>query len=306
MVKQFSYSQALLAIAIAFLAFSLLKFTQQVPAILKVIEGTSKTVDLVSPQIDDIVNEVALVRAEVAKVRVLVAQQTPAILSQVEATLPVVQQVVIESENYSRQLPALLAQLASIEQQVSSLQADMPEVLKRVDAIVKTTNNTTAEVARWRPHSSQYLEEIKLSREYIPQYIARIENTVVDAKTVGSETSSGLVSGFFEGVISLPFDVVAGLAGIVDADSRSAKNLTAKDIALIQEKAVGLLNDSNQSKSVWQNVDSGNRGTIIKGKVVTRNNQQCHNVTFNNHFGSEKETLKELMCLDDKGLWKVI
>jgi len=306
MIKQFSYSQALLAIAIAFLAFSLFRFTVQIPAILKVIESTSKTVDTVSPKIDDIVNEVALVRAEVTKVRTLVSQQTPAILSQVEATLPIVKQVVLESENYSSQLPDFLKQLDSIKLQLASLQADMPAMLKRVDAIVKTTNNTTAEVALWRPHSSQYLEEIKRSREYIPQYLTRIENTVIDAKTVGSETSSGLVSGFFKGVISLPFDVVAGLAGIVDADSRSAKNLTAKDIALMQEKVVFLLNDNNQTKSVWQNVDSGNRGTIIKGKVTTRNKQQCHNVTFNNHFASEKETLKELMCQDEKGLWKVI
>jgi len=306
MIKQFSYSQALLAIAIAFLAFSLFRFTVQIPAILKVIESTSKTVDTVSPKIDDIVNEVALVRAEVTKVRTLVSQQTPAILSQVEATLPIVKQVVLESENYSSQLPDFLKQLDSIKLQLASLQADMPAMLKRVDAIVKTTNNTTAEVALWRPHSSQYLEEIKRSREYIPQYLTRIENTVIDAKTVGSETSSGLVSGFFKGVISLPFDVVAGLAGIVDADSRSAKNLTAKDIALMQEKVVFLLNDNNQTKSVWQNVDSGNRGSIIKGKVTTRNKQQCHNVTFNNHFASEKETLKELMCLDEKGLWKVI
>jgi archaellum component FlaC len=306
MGKQFSYSQALLAFAIAFLAFSLFRFTLQIPTILKVIESTSKTVDTVSPKIDDIVNEVALVRAEVAKVRGLVSQQAPVILSQVEATVPVVQQVVLESEYYSRQLPALLTQFSNIQQQISSLQADIPAILKRVDAIVKTTNNTTAEVARWRPHSSQYLEEIKLSRAYIPEYIARIENTVVDAKTVGSETSSGLVSGFFKGVISLPFDVVSGLAGIVDVDSRSAKNLTAKDIALMQGKVIGLLQDSNQSKSVWQNIESGNRGSIIKGKFITRNKQQCHNVTFNNHFGNEKETLKELMCLDDKGLWKVM
>jgi len=306
MMKQFSYSQALLALAIAFLAWSLFKFTLHVPSILKVIEDTTKTVDSVSPKIDDIVNEVALVRAEVSQVRRLVDKQTPAILSQVDATLPVVSQLIAESEYYSRQLPQFLQQLAKIEQQVAQLQTTMPSVLKRVDAIVKTTNNTTAEVARWRPHSSQYLEEIKYSREYIPQYITRIEDTVTDAKTVGSETSSGLVSGFFKGVISLPFDVVAGLAGIVDADSRSAENLTAKDIALMQETVVSLLKDSNQSKSVWQNVDSGNRGTIIKGKVVTRNKQQCHNITFNNHFGNEKETLNELMCIDDKGFWKVM
>ena len=305
MVKQFSYSQALLAIAIALLALSLFKFTMHVPAIISAIEKTTKTVDLVSPKVDDIVNEVALVRVEVSKVRKLVAQQTPVILSQVEASLPVVQQVVVESEYYSRQLPALLDQIANIEQQVEKLQTSMPAILKRVDAVVKTTNNTTEEVARWRPHSSRYLEEIELSREYIPDYLSRIENTVIDAKTIGSEASSGLVSGFFKGVISLPFEVVSGLTGIVDADSRSAKYLTAQDVALMQEKVVALLNDSNQTKAAWQNVKSGNRGTIIKGKKTTRNKQQCLMVIFNNHFGNDKETLKELMCINDKGLWKV-
>ena len=214
--------------------------------------------------------------------------------------------MIAESEYYSRQLPALLKQLANIEQQVGDLQTSMPAILKRIDAVVKTTNNTTLEASRWRPHSTGYLEEIALSRDYIPQYLARIENTVEDAKTVGKEASSGLVSGFFKGVITLPFEVVAGLTGIVDKDSRSAKYLTAQDVALMQEKVVALLNDKNQTKSVWQNVKSGNRGTIIKGEITTRNNQQCIKVTFNNHFGKDKETLHELMCVDDKALWKVI
>ncbi|KGJ91267.1 hypothetical protein [Colwellia psychrerythraea] len=306
MKKQFSYSQALLALAITYLAFSLFKFTVQIPDILSVIEKTTQTIDVVSPRVDEIVAEVALVRVEVGKVRTMVSKQTPDILSQIEASLPVIQQVVAESENYSRQLPSIMSQIASIEQQVAILQASMPAILKRVDAVVKTTNNTTNEVARWRPHSTKYLEEIALSRGYIPNYLTRIENTVVDAKTVGKEASSGLVTGFFKGVISLPFEMVAGLAGIVDADSRSAKYLTAEDVALMQEKVVALLNDGNQTKTIWQNVKSGNRGTIIKGDSTTRNKQACLNVIFNNHFGNEKETLKELMCINEKGLWKVI
>jgi len=305
MEKKFSYSQALLALAIAFLAFVLLQFTLQIPAILKVVEKTTQTVDSITPKIDDIVNEVALVRAEVNEVRALVTHHTPAILAQVEASLPVVEQVILESEHYSRQLPALLIQIASIEKQITSLQKEMPSVLKSIDGLVGATNATVAEVALWRPHSSQYLEEIKRSREYIPQYLTRIENTVVDAKTVGSETSSGLVSGFFKGVITLPFEMVAGLAGMVDADSESAKYLTAEDVALMQEKVINLLNDKNQSKSVWQNTNSGNRGTIIKGKKVTGNKENCLRVTFNNHFANKKETLNELMCIDQKGLWKV-
>ncbi|MFQ3208991.1 MAG: hypothetical protein ACI9HU_000473 [Colwellia sp.] len=306
MIKKFSSSQTLLALAIAFLALSLFKFTLHVPAIISVIEKTIKTVDSVSPRVEGIINEVALVRLEVGKVRELVSQQTPVILAQVQDSLPVVQQVVVESEYYSRQLPIVLSQLASIEQQLEQLQEFMPAVLKRIDAVVETTNNTTTEVAQWRPHSIRYLEEIELSRDYIPQYLSRIENTIVDAKTLGSEASSGLVSGFFKGVISLPFEMVSGLTGIVDVDSRSAKYLTAQDVALMQEKVVALLSDSNQTKSLWQNVKSGNRGTITQGKTTKRNKKQCINVIFKNYFGKDKETLTEIMCIDEQGLWKVI
>ncbi|MFQ3277898.1 MAG: hypothetical protein ACI8SC_002844 [Colwellia sp.] len=306
MIKKFSSSQTLLALAIAFLALSLFKFTLHVPAIISVIEKTIKTVDSVSPRVEGIINEVALVRLEVGKVRELVSQQTPVILAQVQDSLPVVQQVVVESEYYSRQLPTVLSQLASIEQQLEQLQEFMPAVLKRIDAVVETTNNTTTEVAQWRPHSIRYLEEIELSRDYIPQYLSRIENTIVDAKTLGSEASSGLVSGFFKGVISLPFEMVSGLTGIVDVDSRSAKYLTAQDVALMQEKVVALLSDSNQTKSLWQNVKSGNRGTITQGKTTKRNKKQCINVIFKNYFGKDKETLTEIMCIDEQGLWKVI
>jgi hypothetical protein len=306
MIKKFSSSQTLLALAIAFLALSLFKFTLHVPAIISVIEKTIKTVDSVSPRVEGIINEVALVRLEVGKVRELVSQQTPVILAQVQDSLPVVQQVVVESEYYSRQLPIVLSQLASIEQQLEQLQEFMPAVLKRIDAVVETTNNTTTEVAQWRPHSIRYLEEIELSRDYIPQYLSRIENTIVDAKTLGSEASSGLVSGFFKGVISLPFEMVSGLTGIVDIDSRSAKYLTAQDVALMQEKVVALLSDSNQTKSLWQNVKSGNRGTITQGKTTKRNKKQCINVIFKNYFGKDKETLTEIMCIDEQGLWKVI
>ena len=299
MVKKFSYSQALLAFAIAFLALSIFKFTTQVPAMLVTIDKATELVDSLNPKVDKILNEVA-------QVRKLVLEKTPQILSRIDSTLPVVQQVVLESESYSRQLPALLAEITKIEQQIAAIQNSMPAILKRVDAVVKTTDGTTKEIARWRPHSTQYLKEIALSRDYIPQYLLRLENTVIDAKTIGSAASSGLVSGFFKGVFNLPFEMVSGLTDIVEAGSKSAKYLKAEDIALMQEKVLGLLNNSSQSTAVWQNVQTGNRGMIVKGKKSTHKGDQCMNVTFKNYFSDDKETLKELMCVDDEGLWRVI
>jgi hypothetical protein len=295
-----------MAFAIAFLGFSLLQFTLQIPAILVVIKETSQTVDTVNPKIDDIVNEISQVRIEVGKVRLLVTEQTPKILTQIDATLPVIEQVIIESEYYSRQLPNLLSQVDRIEQQISKLQASMPAILKRVDAVVDTTNNTLTEVVLWRPHSAKYLNEIELSRTYIPEYLTRIEQTMVDAKTIGKEASSGIVSGFFKGVISLPFEVVAGLKGMVDINSRSAKYFTKEDITLMQSKVFAVLNDKKVTSDTWLNNTTGNGGTITKGKKTKRKRQQCINVTFNNHFKNQKETLTELMCIDSKGIWKVI
>lgn len=301
-----SFSQALLAVAIGALALSIFKFTAHLPEVLQIIEKTSKTVDLVTPQIEVIIDEVALVRAEISKVRAVVDEQTPAILAEVKATRPVVREVVQESKNYSQQLPALLKQIESLEQQIASIQEQLPAVFNSIDSLVGGANNLTTEISLWRPHSSQYLKEVELSREYVPQYLTRMEYIVEDAKTVGSEASQGVVSGFFKGVITLPFKVVSGLAGIVDIDSKSAKYLTAADVTLMQAKVIELLNDDEQKTSLWSNDKSGNYGTIKKGDQQTQDHQKCHKLTFNNHFGNEKEKLRELMCLNNEGIWKVM
>ena len=298
-MKSISISQLLLALAIAYLAYAILSFTREVPAIITLVDD-------LSPQVETITKEVALVREEISQVRQLVAKQTPEILTQVQDTLPVIEQVVAESERYSSQIPQILRQLEQIEQQVANVQAQLPQIYQIVDDVVLTTQATTAEIAKWRPHSQKYIDELEYARQDIPQYLTRVEHIVADAKTVGKETSSGLVSGFFKGVISLPFEVVSGLTGIVDSKSKSAKYLTATDVTLIQEHAIALLESQAQTQTIWQNVETGNRGRISKGNLQYRDKQPCHELTFINHFKGQKETLKELMCKNDKGLWQVI
>jgi len=299
MINKFSLSQVLLALAIAFLAFSLINVANKIPEVVSVIDKTS-------PQVDAIIDEITLIREEVKLVRLLVAKQTPDVLAKVESTLPVIKQVIAESERYSSQLPIALDQIEKLAENVQQLRISLPSIFQRIDAVVDATNNTTTEVALWRPHSREYLTEIALSRENIPQYLRQVDRIIVDAKSIGQEASSGIVSGFFKGVISLPFEVVSGLTNIVDSDSLSAKNLTAADVGLLQEKVIALLTNENQAKVVWQSNENDNKGTIIKGKLIRKNQQNCHYLTFNNYFSQEKETLKQLMCLDSKGLWQVM
>lgn len=299
MIIKFSYSQILLSIAIGYLAYALLNFTKEIP-------GFIDAVDRATPHISSIVTEVELVRIEVGKVRALVGEQIPAILMQVDRTVPLVEQGLIQSEQYSKELPQLWQHLEKIETQIQLLQKSLPGVLQRVDAVVETTNATTFEVSQWRPHSTQYLTEIKHSRQDIPQYLTRAEAIIIDAKTIGKEASSGLVSGFLKGVISLPFDVVSGLTGIVDAKSLSAQYLTEKDIVIMQEQVLLLLANNNKQQAFWHNNDSGNRGKISKKPRFTQNGLFCHKLNFINHFKDQQETLNELMCQDKQDLWKVM
>ncbi|GAA0815037.1 hypothetical protein GCM10009111_12810 [Colwellia asteriadis] len=306
MPKNISLIQLTFSLALFALAASLFNISRYIPEILTTINNTVQHVDNISPEIDRIVDEVALVRAEVTLVREQLATQVPTVLTQVSATLPVIQQVIRESEHYSQQIPAILKQVALVEQNLASIEKQLPHIFKRIDNITVTTQNVVNEATLWRPHSTQYLAEIEQSKEYIPQYLTRAENIVISAKTIGSEASSGLVSGFLKGVVSLPFEVVSGLSGIVDSSSRSAKKLTAKDVALMQEKVILLLEHSSQLKVVWYNVESGNRGTITKGEKVTKYEKLCYHLTFENSFAKEKEVLTELMCRNDEGLWSVM
>ncbi len=299
MTSKFSISQGLLALAIAYFAYALLSFTKELPHIINAIDRTT-------PHITTIVDEVELVRVEVAQVRALVDKQVPAILSQIDNILPLVEQGLMQSEAYAKQLPKLWQHIDSVEMQIQALQKDLPSVLKRIDAITITSHEAIDELAKWRPHSTKYLVEIENSKQDIPQYLTRIENIVLDAKTIGKEASSGLVSGFFKGVISLPFEVVAGLTGIVDSKSRSAKYLTTNDVTMMQEKVLILLETQSKKQVYWQNDKSGNRGKISKEKAFKRSEQTCHRIVFTNHFKDQQETLKEVMCKDDDDLWQVM
>lgn len=299
-MTNFSYSQALLAGAIAYLAFSLVKVSEELPAIIAVINETTLLVDKISPQLPAIVEEVAKVREvvdqqvpiiinEITLVRLMLDKQLPPLLEQVDLIRPVISDITTVSNRYEKQIPA---------------------ILKRVDSSLKTTNKTTIELSKWRSHSSQYINQIKNSREDIPVYLTRIEHIVEDANNVGKEASSGMVVGLFKGVASLPFSMLTGVKGIVDSSSESAKYLNEEDITLIKEQSIILLEASLVKETKWKNPHSNSYGTIKKGELFEQDNMKCHSLIFHNYFKAESknknETQISIMCLDDEDVWQIV
>lgn len=294
-MNKFSISQFCLALAIGYLAFSLSKIAQQIPTLVTVVDKTADTAEKFQPQIDNVIANVDAIN-----------QQIPNILAQIEQTRPLIDEAIKESGRYSQSIPALLEHLTTIEKQVADIQTQLPAVLSRIDQIVLTTDSTTKEVAKWRPHSTAYIEQIKHSREDIPEYLTRVEYIIEDAKTIGREASSGMVSGFFQGVVSIPFNVLSKLTGIVDSDSQSARHLTEEDIAILKEKTVTLLKDPNRKSITWRNKKSENSGTISKKRDFKDKGKSCHAIEMVNKFDKKSETLYSTMCKDQDGDWRVI
>ncbi len=115
MTSKFSYSQVILAIAIAYFAYALLSFTQQVP-------GFIQALDRVTPHVNTIVEEVSLVREEVTQVRQVIDKELPNIISQVDSSLPLVEEGLSQSKYYSQQIPELFKHLSKVEEQVAEIQ----------------------------------------------------------------------------------------------------------------------------------------------------------------------------------------
>lgn len=300
-MNKMSISQILLAAAIAYLAYSLIHISSQIPNALKLVDETTKSIEKFQPQIDQIIVQVDGIN-----------QQIPAILAQIEQTRPLIDQALVESNKYSSQIPAVLTHLTKVEQQVAAIDKQLPDILARIDNVVATTNNTTKEIAKWRPHSTEYIKQLEYSRQDIPSYLTRVEDIAVDAqtiisdaKTIGSENSSGLVTGLFKGVVSLPFSVVSNLTGIVDSSSKSAKYLTEDDIAFMQESAIAVLSSKTLTEKSWRNKSTGHYGKVSQGKAFKKKGKQCYQLTFTNYFNGERERLQEDACLNSESLWQI-
>ena len=233
-------------------------------------------------------------------------------MSQIEQTRPLIEQTLIESDKYSSQIPLVSAHLTRLEQQVAAVDKQLPDILKRIDNLVTTTDNVTQEMAKWRPHSLEYIKQLEYSREDIPSYLTRIDNIatdakmiISDAKTIGSENSRGLVKGLVKGVVSLPFNVVSNLAGIVDSSSKSAQQLTEEDITLLQQSAITVLMSETITEKSWRNKLTGHYGKVHQGENFERQGKDCYQLTFTNYFNNEKERLLEDACLNDQNLWQI-
>ncbi len=325
-------SRFAIAAAIFYFGYQVAQVGQQVPRI-------TESAETVSQQVEPALAEVARVRGEIAEVRALVPQilaesaeirasVTP-ILDEIAAVRAQIPPMVDEIGQVRRQVPEILQRVDSLEtridpilQRVDRSLATLEAAQQQLPRILETTDKAVASVDQTRdtlaPLVPQTLEEIRLTREAVDPTLDRVEVLVDDAygkaqdaitaaQGAGKEASEGAVTGFFTGILKLPFKLVGTLASpIVNSiDPDVARLLEEKDLELMAEAGRRAVEAENLGKPErWDNPGSDMSGSITILRKHSVDERTCYEVQIK--IQQRRRQLADNIddfCRGDNGQW---
>jgi surface antigen/regulator of replication initiation timing len=300
-------SRFAIAAAIIYFAYQLAQINDNVPVI-------TQSVEQVSQHIEPTLEEVKQVRLEIAQVRKLI----PEILDEVAEIRKQVPVVVAEMAEVRKQFPAILTRVESINQQVGPIlqrvdktlvvvddaQRQIPQILSTADNAIAAINDTNKEIKLTRESIDPTLDRVD---GLVEDAYSKAQNAISSAEEAGTKASEGAVSGFFTGLIKLPFKFIGSLASpIVNSlDANVARKLTEKDIELLAEAGTKAIKSKNMGKDLsWENPKSGNSGSITTISSFALQGFDCVEARVRiSHNGKQIEDDLEKFCLNENNEW---
>jgi len=305
----------LLATASRFaIAAAIIYFAYQLAQINDNVAVVTQSVDQVSRHIEPTLEEVKQVRLEIAQVRKLI----PEILDEVAEVRKQIPLVLAEVTKVRQQIPPIIAQVESIEQQIGPIlqrvdktlvvvddtQRQIPQILTTADNAIATINDTNKEIKLTRESINPTLDRVD---ELVEDAYFKAQDAINTAEDAGKKASEGAVSGFFTGLIKLPFKLIGSLASpIVDTlDVNVARKLTEKDIELLAEAGTRAIKSKNIGKEWrWDNPKSKNSGSITIIRKYALRGLECVEARIRiSHKGKQIGDDQEKFCLNEKNEW---
>ena len=244
------------------------------------------------------------IREEIAEIRKLI----PSLLERVERSVAVI-------DDTQRQIPQILSTTENALTAINETQQQIPQIVNTAENAIAALNLTRDELMPYIPLT---LEEVRLMRKTMEDSLDRIEiliddandkalNAILLAGDAGKKASEGAVSGFFTGLIKLPFKLIGTLASpiVKSIDADVAKKLTEKDLELIAsagKKAVEAKKIDRAWK--WDNPDSGNSGSLTIIRKYEIRSHVCVEVQVRVSIkGKEKMNELDNLCLNKDKKW---
>ncbi len=313
-----SLSRFTLAAAIFYFGYQLFQINQNVPAI-------SQSIERVSQQVEPSLVKVQFILEEIAEIRKLI----PSLLERVDKSVAVmdatqrqIPQIISATEQAIAVISETQQQIPQIISTTENVVAALNETQQQIPQIVNTTENAIAALNLTRDEFMPYipltLEEVRLMRKTMENSLDRIEILIADANDkalnaillagdAGKKASEGAVSGFFTGLIKLPFKLIGTLASpiVKSIHADVAKELTETDLELIAtagKKAVEAKKIDRAWK--WNNPKSGNSGSLTIIRKYEIRGHVCVEVEVRVSIkGKEKINEPDYLCLNKDKKW---
>ena len=235
-------------------------------------------------------------------------------LSRIVDNLPVIENSLSQ---VGQQVPPVLEEVKQVRLEVAAIRQQIPEILSVADRAMVTASSAEEKITTLLP---QTLNEIRLTREKIDPTLKqvdllidkaaiKVEGAIAKAEGAGQEASEGAVTGILSGILKLPFNLIGTLASPIlkNVQSEIPGKLTQKDIELMGE-AGKLASKSKvlEKQYRWENLDSGNSGSISVLRRFKVNKDNCVEVkiVINGQKKSMLEKVEEF-CRGDDNDWKL-
>lgn len=273
-----------MAIALSYFSYSLLKAVNKLPDILTAIHKTSSKITPLADKIDNLTTLVPSIITEVKEIRL----QIPLILEETKKIRNTVPSIITETQKIRSALPPIVEEVTKAREQVPPL---------------------VAELSAYQVLIPKLLVEIEETREMVPATLNRVEKIITQAGQAGTKASEGIASGFFSGIVKMPFSMIANLGSNIF----SSKDLSKKDISNIANLALKLVQEGQDGQEVsWTSEKTSIRGTILlvsthqpKKEWAHFNFQKCRTVKLTGVSDDNKSSEKiHMACQNPDNTWE--
>lgn len=300
-LARYALAVALICIAasLAYFSYNLLKIVEQLPAVLKTINQTSKQITPLTKDITRITDSIPSILKEVEAVRL----QIPKIIEEVAEIRKTIPIIIDEVALVRNTIPPVLEEVSLIRTSITPILQEVALVREQIPPVV-------AELSAYKNVIANVLVEVEQTRVSIPPTLDKLNTLIDKASTAGTKASEGAVSGLVTGVVKMPFKIIGGIGGKIF----SSKNISEPDSLTIIAKAKELLKhgldgDSTQWKSKKTNITLAIVATHPPKKELAHLNlQKCRtlSVTVTDKKGKTIPEPNRLACLNVNGEWSFI
>jgi surface antigen len=306
----------LLAVATAWLAYSIQGVTRELPAVMVRVDDVNaridaivETIPLITEALPPILEEVGKIRetvppilAEVEKVRGAV----PPILAEVGKIRDAVPPILAEVEQVREMIPSILTRVNAIQAQVIVVEKDLLLIAETVNTASGAVNSMAGGVEAALPLIEKAIRESEAVRGEIPYTLTRVEAIVADARGIAGKASQDAVTGAVKGVIVSPFKLLKDAGTSLSGALFTTQKITPDDEKRIEEATKRLLHNLDLGSVIWSNPESGNTGTITLLRAFKESGTSCVSVRFEltPKYG-ETESIVKTGCLAEDGTWQM-